>query len=226
MTEIESIYAREILDSRGTPTLEVEVALRGGAIGRAAVPSGASTGSREALELRDGDPKRYLGKGVTKAVANVNETIAGHLVGEDADDQAYLDHLLIELDGTPNKKQLGANAMLGVSIAVAKAAADAHALPLYRYLGGAGAKTLPVPLMNVINGGAHADNNLDIQEFMIVPVGADSFSEALRMGAEVFHTLKKLLHEKSLVTAVGDEGGFAPNFGKNSDALEFLMRAI
>ena len=226
MAEIESIYAREILDSRGTPTVEVEVALRGGAIGRAAVPSGASTGTREALELRDGDPKRYLGKGVAKAVANVNETIAGHLVGEDADDQGYLDQLLIELDGTPNKKNLGANALLGVSIAVAKAAAEAHGLPLYRYLGGAGAKTLPVPLMNVINGGAHADNNLDIQEFMIVPVGADSFSEALRMGAEVFHTLKKLLHEKNLVTAVGDEGGFAPNLGKNADALEFLMRAI
>ncbi|HYR52597.1 MAG TPA: phosphopyruvate hydratase [Candidatus Dormibacteraeota bacterium] len=226
MTEIESIVAREILDSRGTPTLEVEVALRGGAFGRAAVPSGASTGSREALELRDGDPKRYLGKGVAKAVANVNETIAGHLVGEDADDQAYLDQLLIGLDGTPNKKNLGANALLGVSIAVAKAAADAHALPLYRYLGGAGAKTLPVPLMNVINGGAHADNNLDIQEFMIVPVGAGSFSEALRMGSEIFHTLKKLLHEKGLVTAVGDEGGFAPNLGKNADALEFLMRAI
>jgi enolase 1/2/3 len=226
MTEIESIVAREILDSRGTPTLEVEVALRGGAFGRAAVPSGASTGSREALELRDGDPKRYLGKGVAKAVANVNETIAGHLVGENADDQGYLDELLIGLDGTPNKKNLGANAILGVSIAVAKAAADAHALPLYRYLGGAGAKTLPVPLMNVINGGAHADNNLDIQEFMIVPVGAGTFSEALRMGSEVFHTLKKLLHEKGLVTAVGDEGGFAPNLGKNADALEFLMRAI
>ena len=226
MTEIESIYAREILDSRGMPTIEVEAALRGGAIGRAAVPSGASTGSREALELRDGDPKRYLGKGVTKAVASVNETIAGHLVGEDADDQAYLDHLLIDLDGTPNKKNLGANAILGVSLALAKAAAEAHVLPLYRYLGGAGAKTLPVPLMNVVNGGAHADNNLDIQEFMIVPVGAGSFSEALRMGSEVFHTLKKLLREKGLVTAVGDEGGFAPNLGKNQEALEFLMRAI
>ncbi len=226
MTEIESIYAREILDSRGMPTVEVEVALRGGAIGRAAVPSGASTGSREALELRDQDAKRYLGKGVTKAVANVNETIAGHLVGEDAGDQSYIDHLLIELDGTPNKKNLGANAILGVSIALAKAAAEAHVLPLYRYLGGAGAKTLPVPLMNVINGGAHADNNLDVQEFMIVPVGAGSFSEALRMGSEVFHTLKKLLHEKSLVTAVGDEGGFAPNLGKNADALDFLLRAI
>jgi enolase len=226
MTEIESLYAREILDSRGMPTIEVEAALRGGAIGRAAVPSGASTGSREALELRDGDPKRYLGKGVAKAVANVNETIAGHLVGEDADDLAYLDHLLIELDGTPNKKNLGANAILGVSIALAKAAAEAHVLPLYRYLGGAGARTLPVPLMNVVNGGAHADNNLDIQEFMIVPVGAHSFSEALRMGSEVFHTLKKLLREKGLVTAVGDEGGFAPNLGKNAEALEFLVRAI
>src|SRR6185503_8357028 len=226
MTEIESIYAREILDSRGMPTLEVEVALRGGSIGRAAVPSGASTGSREALELRDQDPKRYLGKGVTKAVANVNEAIAGHLIGEDAGDQAYIDHLLIDLDGTASKKNLGANAILGVSIAVAKAAADAHVLPLYRYLGGAGAKTLPVPLMNVVNGGAHADNNLDIQEFMIVPVGADSFSEALRMGSAVFHTLKKLLHEKGLVTAVGDEGGFAPNLGKNAEALEFLVKAI
>ena len=226
MTEIESIYAREILDSRGMPTIEVEVALRGGAIGRAAVPSGASTGSREALELRDQDPKRYQGKGVSKAVANVNETIAGHLVGEDADDQAYIDHLLIDLDGTPNKKNLGANAILGVSIALAKAAAEAHVLPLYRYLGGAGAKTLPVPLMNVINGGAHADNNLDIQEFMIVPVGAGSFAEALRMGSEVFHTLKKLLREKGLVTAVGDEGGFAPNLGKNAEALEFLIKAI
>jgi len=226
MTEIESLYAREILDSRGMPTVEVEAALRGGAIGRAAVPSGASTGSREALELRDGDPKRYLGKGVARAVASVNETIAGHLVGEDADDLAYLDHLLIELDGTPNKKNLGANAILGVSIALAKAAAEAHALPLYRYLGGAGARTLPVPLMNVVNGGAHADNNLDIQEFMIVPVGASSFAEALRMGSEVFHMLKKLLRDKGLVTAVGDEGGFAPSLGKNAEALEFLMKAI
>ncbi|MBI4365115.1 MAG: phosphopyruvate hydratase [Candidatus Latescibacteria bacterium] len=226
MTEIESVFARSILDSRGTPTLEVEVALRGGAIGRAAVPSGASTGSREALELRDQDPKRYLGKGVTRAVANVNETIAGHLVGEDATDQPYVDRLLIDLDGTPNKKNLGANAILGVSIAVAKAAADAHLLPLYRYLGGENAKTLPVPHMNVVNGGAHADNNLDIQEFMIVPLGAPTFSEALRMGSEVFHTLKKLLRDKGLVTAVGDEGGFAPNLGKNADALEFLVRAI
>jgi enolase len=226
MTEIESVFAREILDSRGNPTLEVEVALVGGALGRAAVPSGASTGSREALELRDGDAKRYLGKGVTRAVANVNETISGHIVGEDAADQAAVDRLLIDLDGTPSKKNLGANAILGVSMACAKAAADAHALPLYRYLGGANAKTLPVPLMNVVNGGAHADNNLDIQEFMIVPVGMPRFSEALRAGVEVFHTLKKLLKEKGLVTAVGDEGGFAPNLGSNAEALDYLVRAI
>jgi enolase len=226
MTEIESIYAREILDSRGQPTVEVEVALAGGSIGRAAVPSGASTGSREALELRDGDAKRYHGKGVTKAVASVNGTIAGRLVGEDAADQAAIDHLLIDLDGTPGKKTLGANAVLGVSLACAKAAADAHALPLYRYLGGAGARTLPVPLMNVVNGGAHADNNLDIQEFMIVPLGAPSFGEALRYGSEVFHVLKRLLKEKGLVTAVGDEGGFAPNLKSNAEALDFLVTAI
>jgi enolase len=205
MTEIESVFAREILDSRGQPTVEVEVALSGGAIGRAAVPSGASTGSREALELRDGDAKRYLGKGVSRAVLNVNETIAARIVGEDASDQAGVDGILIELDGTPSKKNLGANAVLGVSLACAKAAADAHLLPLYRYLGGAGARTLPVPLMNVINGGAHADNNLDIQEFMIVPLGAPSFREGLRYGAEVFHTLKRLLKDKGLVTAVGDD---------------------
>jgi enolase len=226
MTEIESVFAREILDSRGFPTLEAEVALSGGAIGRAAVPSGASTGSREALELRDDDAKRFLGKGVAQAVRNVNDTIAPALVGEDAADQAAVDHLLIQLDGTPSKKKLGANALLGVSIACAKAAADAHALPLYRYLGGANARTLPVPLMNVVNGGAHADNNLDIQEFMIVPVGFDSFAEALRAGSEVFHTLKKLLHEQGLVTAVGDEGGFAPNLKSNAEALDFLLRAI
>jgi enolase len=226
MTDIESVFAREILDSRGQPTLEVEVALAGGSIGRAAVPSGASTGSREALELRDGDPKRYLGKGVTRAVANVNEAIAGHLVGEDAGNQAAIDRLLIDLDGTPSKKNLGANAILGVSMACAKAAADAHALPLFRYLGGANAKTLPVPLMNVVNGGAHADNNLDIQEFMIVPIGMTSFAEALRAGSEVFHTLKKLLHDKGLVTAVGDEGGFAPNLKSNAEALDYLLRAI
>jgi enolase len=226
MTTIESVFAREILDSRGQPTLEVEVALSGGSVGRAAVPSGASTGSREALELRDGDAKRYLGKGVTRAVLNVNDTIAPHVVGEDAADQAGVDAIMIELDGTPSKKNLGANAILGVSIACAKAAADAHALPLYRYLGGAGARTLPVPLMNVINGGAHADNNLDIQEFMIAPVGMPSFREALRCGAEVFHTLKRLLKEKGLVTAVGDEGGFAPNLKSNAEALDFLMSAI
>jgi len=226
MTEIESVFAREILDSRGQPTLEVEVAVSGGSIGRAAVPSGASTGSREALELRDGDAKRYFGKGVTRAVMNVNETIAAELVGEDAADQALVDRLLRELDGTPTKKNLGANAMLGVSIACAKASADTHALPLYRYLGGANAKTLPVPLMNVVNGGAHADNNLDIQEFMIVPVGATSFPEALRAGAEVFQSLKKLLKDRGLVTAVGDEGGFAPNLKNNAEALDILMVAI
>jgi enolase 1/2/3 len=226
MTEIESVFAREILDSRGQPTLEVEVTLAGGSAGRAAVPSGASTGSREALELRDGDPKRYHGKGVSRAVLNVNETIAPHVVGEDAADQAGVDAVLCELDGTPSKKNLGANAILGVSLACARAAADAHAMPLYRYLGGAGARTLPVPLMNVINGGAHADNNLDIQEFMIAPVGATSFREALRAGSEVFHTLKRLLHDAGLVTAVGDEGGFAPNLKSNAEALDFLVSAI
>ena len=226
MTEIESVFAREILDSRGFPTLEAEVALVGGALGRAAVPSGASTGSREALELRDGDAKRFLGKGVSQAVRHVNDAIAPALVGENAADQAAIDKILLQLDGTPSKKKLGANAILGVSIACAKAAADAHALPLYRYLGGANARTLPVPLMNVINGGAHADNNLDIQEFMIVPVGFDTFAEALRAGSEVFHALKKLLHEKGLVTAVGDEGGFAPNLGSNAEALDFLLRAV
>jgi enolase len=189
MTEIVTVFAREILDSRGQPTLEVDVVLQGGAMGRAAVPSGASTGSREALELRDQDPKRYLGKGVSKAVRNVNETIAARLVGEDASDQVAVDRLLVDLDGTENKERLGANATLGVSMACARAAADAHGLPLFRYLGGSNAKVLPVPLMNVVNGGAHADNNLDIQEFMLVPLGAPSFSEALRYGAEIFHTL-------------------------------------
>ena len=226
MTEIESIYAREILDSRGQPTVEVEVALRCGCIGRAAVPSGASTGTREALELRDGEAKRFLGKGVLRAVENVNETIAGHLVGENAAEQAAIDRALIELDGTPNKEKLGANAILGVSMACAKAAANAYEIPLYRYLGGTNARVLPVPLMNVVNGGAHADNNLDVQEFMLVPVGFERFSEALRAGSEVFHTLKKLLKEKGLVTAVGDEGGFAPNLKSNAEALEFLLRAV
>src|SRR5512139_547867 len=199
MTQIESVFAREILDSRGQPTVEVEVALRCGAIGRAAVPSGASTGTREALELRDGEAKRYLGKGVLRAVENVNETISGTLVGEDAAMQAAIDRALIDLDGTPNKQKLGANAMLGVSMACAKAAANAYELPLYRYLGGTNARVIPVPLMNVVNGGAHADNNLDIQEFMLVPHGFGSFAEALRAGSEVFHTLKKLLKEKGLV---------------------------
>jgi enolase len=204
----------------------VDVALSGGALGRAAVPSGASTGSREALELRDQDPKRYLGKGATRAVQAVNERISARLVGEDAADQAAIDRLLIDLDGTPSKENLGANAILGVSMACARAAADAHALPLYRYLGGANARTLPVPMMNVVNGGAHADNNLDIQEFMIVPVGLPSFAEALRAGAEVFHTLKKILKEKGLVTAVGDEGGFAPSLERNADALDLILHAI
>jgi enolase len=226
MTQIASIFAREILDSRGQPTLEVDVVLRDGSMGRAAVPSGASTGSREALELRDKDPKRFHGKGVARAVLNVNDVVAARLVGEDAADQVAVDRVLIDLDGTPNKQNLGANALLGVSMACARASAEAHALPLYRYLGGSNAKVLPVPLMNVVNGGAHADNNLDIQEFMIVPLGAPNFSEALRYGSEVFHTLKKLLHEKGLVTAVGDEGGFAPNLGSNSQALDFLVSAI
>src|SRR5216117_3466902 len=222
MSGIKEVRAREILDSRGNPTVEADVVLESGARGRAAVPSGASTGTREALELRDGDKKRYLGRGVRKAVANVQQVLAPKLLGMDAANQAAIDRAMIALDGTPNKRKLGANAILAVS----KAAAEEAGLPLYRYLGGPHAHQLPVPHMNVINGGAHADNNLDLQEFMIVPVGAASFSEALRMGSEVFHQLKKLLHEKGLVTAVGDEGGFAPNLGKNADALEFLMRAI
>jgi len=226
MSGIATIKAREILDSRGNPTIEVDVVLESGARGRAAVPSGASTGMREALELRDGDKKRYLGKGVSKAVANVRTVLAPSLLGRDAADQAALDRAMIALDGTPNKGKLGANAILGVSLAVAKAAADEAKLPLYRYLGGANAHELPVPLMNVINGGAHADNNLDIQEFMIVPVGAPTFAEALRMAAEVFHALKALLKKKSLNTAVGDEGGFAPNLGSNEEALAFIVQAI
>jgi enolase len=203
---IEDIYAREILDSRGNPTVEVEVLLSGGATGRAGVPSGASTGEREALELRDGDKKRYGGKGVRKAVANVNGEISGELKGADGRDQALVDRILIELDGTPNKGRLGANAILGVSLAVARAAAEASGLPLYRYLGGAGGRTLPVPMMNVINGGAHADNKLDPQEFMVCPVGFDSFAEALRAGVETFHALKAILNKRGLSTGVGDEG--------------------
>jgi enolase len=223
---IEALHAREILDSRGNPTLEVEVLLSGGASGRAGVPSGASTGSREALELRDGDKKRYGGKGVLKAVGHVNGEIADELAGADARDQSLIDRVLIELDGTPNKGRLGANAMLGVSLAVARAAAEASGLPLYRYLGGAGAATLPVPLMNVINGGAHADNRLDPQEFMVCPVGFPSFAEALRAGAEVFHALKGILKKKGLSTGVGDEGGFAPDIASSKEAIELLLTAI
>src|SRR5262249_3477855 len=216
MSSIESIHAREILDSRGNPTVEVEVALADGSAGRAAVPSGASTGAHEALELRDGDKKRYLGKGVEKAVRNVNEVIAPALIGYDALDQVAVDRLLLDLDGTANKAKLGANAMLGVSLATAHAAAASVGLPLYRYLGGTNARYLPVPMMNIINGGKHADNNVDFQEFMIMPFGAPSFREAIRMGAEVFHHLKKVLHDRGLNTAVGDEGGFAPDL-KSSD---------
>jgi enolase len=226
MTTIQSLHAREILDSRGNPTVEVEVILEDGAVGRAAVPSGASTGAHEALELRDGDKQRYLGRGVLKAVANVNETIAPKLLDFDALDQAALDRRLIELDGTPTKQTLGANAILGVSLAVAHAAAASVGLPLYRYLGGVNAKYLPVPCMNILNGGKHADNNIDFQEFMIMPVGAATFREALRMGAEVFHRLKGVLQERRLNTAVGDEGGFAPNLKSGDEALEVLALAV
>ena len=226
MSEIVDIKAREILDSRGNPTIEVDVYLDSGFMGRAAVPSGASTGAREALELRDGDSERYLGKGVTQAVAHVNETLAPALLGLDSLDQLDLDRRMIELDGTENKGKLGANAILGVSLAVAKAAAVECGLPLFRYLGGVSAFTLPVPMMNVINGGAHADNNVDLQEFMIVPVGAPSFSEAIRMGTETFHHLKKVLKSGGYQTAVGDEGGFAPNLHSNEEAMEVIMAAI
>jgi enolase len=226
LATISAVNAREILDSRGNPTVEVEVELASGAMGRAAVPSGASTGEREAVELRDGDKKRYLGKGVRKAVGHVNETIAGALVGMEVAPQARVDESLIELDGTDNKSKLGANAILGASLAVAKAAADHHGLPLYAYIGGANAKQLPVPMMNVLNGGAHADNNVDIQEFMILPVGAKSFRKALRMGTEVFHHLKTALKERGHSTSVGDEGGFAPNLKSNEEALDVLMEAI
>jgi len=226
MSEIIDIYAREILDSRGNPTVEVEVYLESGVMGRAAVPSGASTGEREALELRDGDKGRYLGKGVLKAVKHVNEIIAEALIGWEVTDQTGIDRKLLELDGTDFKSSLGANALLGVSLAVAKAAAEESGLPLYQYLGGANAKELPLPMMNIINGGAHADNNVDIQEFMIMPAGATSFAEALRMGAEIFHALKKVLKDKGYNTAVGDEGGFAPNLKSNEEALEVIMAAI
>jgi enolase len=226
MSEIIDIYAREILDSRGNPTVEVEVYLESGAMGRAAVPSGASTGMREALELRDGDKSRYLGKGVLKAVDNVNEVIAEALMGWEASDQAGIDRKLLELDGTEFKSKLGANALLGISLACAKAAAEEAGLPLYQYIGGTQARELPLPMMNIINGGAHADNNVDIQEFMIMPAGADSFKEALRMGAEIFHALKKVLKGKGYNTAVGDEGGFAPNLKSNEEALQVIMEAI
>jgi len=223
---IQSVRAREILDSRGNPTLEVDVILASGATGSAAVPSGASTGAHEAVELRDGDKARYLGKGVQQAVHNVNDVIAPRLADLNAVDQLAIDRLLLYIDGTPNKAKLGANALLGVSLAVAHAAANSLGLPLYRYLGGTNAKYLPVPLMNILNGGKHADNNVDFQEFMIVPIGAQSFRDALRMGAEVFHHLKKVLHDKHLNTAVGDEGGFAPNLKSSDEALEVLAQAV
>jgi enolase len=226
MSEIVDVYAREILDSRGNPTLEVEVYLESGAFGRAAVPSGASTGEREALELRDGDKSRYLGKGVLKAVDNVNNELADEIIGMDADDQVGIDQRMIELDGTEYKSKFGANAILGISLAVAKAAAEEAGLPLYKYIGGANARELPLPMMNIINGGAHADNNVDIQEFMIMPAGASCFKEALRMGAEIFHALKGVLKNKGCNTAVGDEGGFAPDLKSNEEALEVIMEAI
>ena len=226
MAMITDVYAREILDSRGNPTVEVEIELEDGTVATAAVPSGASTGMFEAVELRDGVKERYLGKGVQKAVENVNEIIAQAIIGEEASDQVYIDELLISLDGTENKGNLGANAILGVSMAVARASAASAGLPLYQYVGGMNAKELPVPMMNILNGGAHADNNVDIQEFMIMPVGADDFSEALRMCAEVYHTLKKVLHDKGLASGVGDEGGFAPNLGSNEEALQVIVEAI
>ncbi|MDC3416181.1 phosphopyruvate hydratase [Aquibacillus salsiterrae] len=226
MPYITDVYAREVLDSRGNPTVEVEIFTESGAFGKALVPSGASTGEHEAVELRDGDKERYLGKGVLKAVENVNEIIAPELLGLDVTRQVVIDELLIELDGTENKGKLGANAILGVSMAVAHAAADYLGVPLYTYLGGFNAKTLPTPMMNIVNGGEHADNNVDIQEFMIMPVGAPTFREALRMGAEIFHSLKKVLGSKGLNTAVGDEGGFAPNLGSNEEALSTIIEAI
>ncbi len=226
MSAIVDVVAREILDSRGNPTVEADVLLESGVMGRAAVPSGASTGSREAIELRDGDKDRYLGKGVQRAVENVNTEISEAIIGLDAEEQAFIDKSLIELDGTDNKSRLGANAILAVSMATAKAAAEEAGLPLYRYFGGSGPMSMPVPMMNVINGGAHANNNLDIQEFMILPVGAESFREALRCGAEVFHNLKKLVDKKGYPTTVGDEGGFAPNVSGNDEAIELILKAI
>ncbi len=226
MSAIVDVIAREILDSRGNPTVEADVLLESGVMGRAAVPSGASTGSREAIELRDGDAGRYLGKGVLQAVENVNTEISEAIIGLDAEEQAFIDKAMIELDGTENKSRLGANAMLAVSMAVAKAAAEEAGLPLYRYFGGSGPMQMPVPMMNVINGGAHANNNLDIQEFMIMPVGPKTFRDALRSGAEIFHHLKKLVDKKGYPTTVGDEGGFAPNVSGNDEAIELILRAI
>jgi len=226
MSAIVDIIGREILDSRGNPTVECDVLLESGALGRAAVPSGASTGAREAIELRDGDANRYLGRGVLRAVEHVNTEISEALMGLDAQEQTYIDHTLIELDGTETKERLGANAILAASMAVARAAADESGLSLYRYFGGSGPMTLPVPMMNVINGGAHANNNLDVQEFMILPLGASSFREALRMGAETFHALKKILNDAGMSTSVGDEGGFAPNLGSHTEAIELILRAI
>ncbi len=226
MTAIIDIHGREVLDSRGNPTVEVDVLLDDGSFGRAAVPSGASTGAHEAVELRDGDTKRYLGKGVLKAVRAINTEISDALLGRDGEDQRDIDHAMIALDGTENKARLGANAILGVSLAVAKAAANARGLPLYSYVGGVGAHVLPVPMMNIINGGEHADNPIDFQEFMVVPLGAPNLAEAVRWGAEIFHTLKKGLHEKGLATAVGDEGGFAPNLASTRAALDFIMQSV
>ncbi|ADD67532.1 enolase [Denitrovibrio acetiphilus DSM 12809] len=226
MTDIIDVFAREVLDSRGNPTIEVEVVTSGGVMGRAIVPSGASTGEYEAVELRDGDKERFLGKGVLQAVQNVNEIVAPELEGIDVTEQKLIDEMLIELDGTKNKGKLGANAILGVSLACAKAAAESCGLPLYKYIGGAYACTLPAPMMNILNGGEHADNNVDIQEFMIMPLGAESFREALRMGVEVFHTLKGVLKAKGMSTSVGDEGGFAPNLGSNEEAIEVILEAI
>jgi enolase len=226
MSTIVDIIGREVIDSRGNPTVECDVLLESGTMGRAAVPSGASTGSREAIELRDGDKSRYLGKGVLRAVENINTEISEAIMGLDATEQAYIDKTLIELDGTDNKARLGANATLAVSMAVAKAAAEESGLPLYRYFGGSGAMALPVPMMNVINGGAHANNNLDLQEFMIIPVGAPSFREAIRYGAEVFHALKKIIHDKGMSTAVGDEGGFAPSVANHEAAIQMILEAI
>jgi enolase len=226
MSLIESIHARQILDSRGNPTVEVDVITENGSFGRAAVPSGASTGTHEAVELRDGDKKRYVGKGVQKAVENVNTKIAEEIVGFSVYDQNLIDKIMLELDGTSNKGNLGANAILGTSLAIAKAAAMEAGLPLYRYIGGVNANTLPVPMMNILNGGSHADNKIDFQEFMVMPVKADTFSESLRMGTEIFHTLKKVLHDKHLSTNVGDEGGFAPNIASNEEAIELVLVAI